>query len=280
MAKKIYSTSLVHDICNAVSSTQSHIESYLRKHNYSDIKEFQKKVLDYLKNHVPAYVWEIEHPWISGYSDRIDVFGENENEVCIIEIDASRADQVAKKMLSRFALWQMSGCKKKLSYVAILYPQISSSRNECEKYIEFGNTLLKKLNKDSTVVAVFFDESLTKWQVWDPNVKSTFSITCGAKTISVAGLTACAKTVISEYLKANAGISFPQLKKVFNMSNTKYVDTEVGASRYSNLTTLADGTDVYVYTQWREYGYRSNWDKFVGLCKKLGYVISKTYLLI
>jgi len=278
MAKTKSINPLIKDICSAILSAQKHIENHLNRANvndHSNIDSFQDEML---KN-IPTSIipkWQIEYDKLNGYSDSIDIFGENEDEVCMIEIDASRADQVAKKMLSRFALWQLSCSKKKLIYVAILYPQNSSSRNECEKYLEFGNSILKKLNKDSFVVGVYYDQSATKWQVWDFNLQSSFNIACQTHSIKAMGLVECAKTVVDDYIKTHKGITYPQLQKVFG----RYVDTMAGPSRYSKLMTLADGSEVFVYTQWREYGYRSNWDVFVRLCKKIGYVISKDYLWI
>ena len=81
----------------------------------------------------------------------------------------------------------------------------------------------------------------------------------------------CAKEAVNEYINSKNIQNFSQLKNVFR----NYVDTQSGPSRYSLLKKLPDGNNVFVYTQWREFGLGCNWDDFVKFCNKLSIIIEK-----
>lgn len=62
--------------------------------------------------------------------DSIDIYGECEDFVVVIELDKNRSDQVAKKFVSRMALV----LNKKIYYVSLCYPSAERvSLNECIK---------------------------------------------------------------------------------------------------------------------------------------------------
>lgn len=74
--------------------------------------------------------------------DRYDIFGKADDKpIIIIEIDTHRADQVAKKFVSRLSLNQDT----EMLYVALVYPNNHESKDsekkECKKYFKFINTL-------------------------------------------------------------------------------------------------------------------------------------------
>ena len=78
----------------------------------------------------------------------------------IIEIDATRADQVAKKMLSRFCYSVKVG-KKPLIYVALLYKGTASMNpEECKKYFQMGATVLRKLNKRNILIGYIIGKTV------------------------------------------------------------------------------------------------------------------------
>ena len=70
---------------------------------------------------------EIEHPigtGISGNHDRCDVYAKTPEYQILLEIDATRADQVAKKMLSRYFYANKMAENKPTVYVCCIPGQI------------------------------------------------------------------------------------------------------------------------------------------------------------
>ncbi len=75
----------------------------------------------------------------------------------IIELDKPRADQVAKKMFSRMALF----LKHKIIYVVICYPGTERMNpKECKKYFVYGRKILKELNENSEFFGYMIDKDL------------------------------------------------------------------------------------------------------------------------
>ena len=71
----------------------------------------------------------------------------------IIEIDATRADQVAKKMMSRFCYAILRKDKLPIVYVALLYKGTSSMNlDECKKFFKMGYELIKKIEKSNIMI--------------------------------------------------------------------------------------------------------------------------------
>lgn len=74
--------------------------------------------------------------------DSVDIFGNNEDILIVIELDKPRADQVSKKFLSRNALFD----KTKLIYIAICYPGTDAMpRGEIIKYFDYCNKISERL---------------------------------------------------------------------------------------------------------------------------------------
>lgn len=123
-----------------------------RKHKW--VSKFQKNLLDNLKSAKNGYEWKTEYN-LPEYSvnDRIDVCGLHDGyPKWIIEIDATRADQIAKKFVSRLAL---CGLKGSINYVAIMYPDTANGKAECEKYLRYCSVIIKKINPESAVYGIF-----------------------------------------------------------------------------------------------------------------------------
>lgn len=88
------------------------------------------------------------------YNDKCDVFVETERYVIIVELDATRADQVAKKMLSRY--YYADKCSKPTVYVCLLYPGTKNmDSNECVKYMKMGKDLLLSMNTSNRFIGAF-----------------------------------------------------------------------------------------------------------------------------
>ena len=269
-------------IKDAVNACKVLIATHLNrpnKNDHSNIDYFQLEITDCLnKKHIESYTWKCEIKTQGRLEkDSIDILGTCKGKPdFIIEIDASRGDQVAKKLLSRIALrgiGNINGKKKEIHYVAILYPNTQpGGKSESEKMVHYGNVILKGLNKESSAIGIYLD-GYNLIEVWDFDKKSKFSIydRKSGNTVLKEGLIDCAKYVISDYIKKHGLTKYADVRKQFD----KYVDEKSGPSRYRKLCTL-DKT-VFVYSQWREYGIGENWTDFVIFCKKKGYIITKVW---
>lgn len=75
--------------------------------------------------------------------DSIDIYGESEDFVVAIELDKNRADQVAKKFVSRVALLP----DEKVYFLSICYPGTKRMNlNECVKYFGYCSNLAKRMS--------------------------------------------------------------------------------------------------------------------------------------
>lgn len=255
-------------LCSAVKSSLPILaEARTGKEiNHTLVEEFQRSVKDILNNGSNEYVWEIEET-AKGRSekDSIDILGKAKNAPnWIIEIDATRSDQVSQKLLSRMTLW---GLKEPIQYIAILYPDTRNGKNACEKYLRYGNELIRKINSKSSVTGVFVNPSdnsveIQQFGKWDHFVVN------GKECIS---MNEAAAEAIRAYM-CSRPVPYEQLKKYWG----KFILDERGPSRYKyiNIETT-DGVAVYTFTQFRQYGNCSYWTDFVRLCKKKGINISK-----
>ena len=111
---------------------------------------------------------KIEHPIgseISGNRDRCDVYAKTPEYQIILEIDATRADQVAKKMLSRYFYANKMAENKPTVYVCLLYPGTDSMNpNECIKYMNMGQELLLAMNSANRFIGGFLKEKSVEWK--------------------------------------------------------------------------------------------------------------------
>ena len=86
--------------------------------------------------------WQKEYCPISSSRDSLDIFGENESAVVAIELDKHRADQVAKKIVSRIAILPDT----KVYFISLCYPgTVSMSKPETIKYFGYGSNLSKRM---------------------------------------------------------------------------------------------------------------------------------------
>lgn len=92
----------------------------------------------------------------NGFNDKCDIFVETERYILIVELDTTRADQVAKKMLSR--LYYADKCAKPTIYVCLLYPGTNSMNpNECVKYMHMGKDVLLSMNSANRFIGGFIN---------------------------------------------------------------------------------------------------------------------------
>lgn len=110
-----------------------------QKEKVQDLQHFIVKHLE--KNH-SNFEWQMEYK-VSENRDAIDIFGEKGQQILIIELDKWRADQVAKKLISRTALM----IDRKVGFISLCYAGTERmNKNECLKYFRYGNIVSTELN--------------------------------------------------------------------------------------------------------------------------------------
>lgn len=235
--------------------------------NHKKVEEFQESIKDILNKSATGYLWDTEVQAKGRIEkDSIDIFGQAKGQKnWIIEIDATRTDQVSQKLLSRLSLW---GKKDPIQYVAILYPDAQNKgKSACEKYLRYGNEICQIINKNSSVLGIFVDPVLHTVEVLQFDQPSHFYVN-GTECKS---MTDAAAEAVKAYLTKHPK-KFKQLKSHWG----KFVDDQRGPSRYKDVgMKTTDGVPVYTYTQFRQHGLSSYWTDFVRNCKKNGIVVSK-----
>jgi hypothetical protein len=109
------------------------------------VKAFQNEVAEKLSNALPEIDWDIEFSPSKVNKDSIDVFGKGNHFVIAIELDKNRADQVAKKFVSRVALLPNT----KIYFISLCYPGTDNmSKPECIKYFSYCSSLAKRMDND------------------------------------------------------------------------------------------------------------------------------------
>ena len=105
-----------------------------------------------------------------GYNDKCDVFVETERYVVIVELDATRADQVAKKMLSRY--YYVDKCSKPTVYICLLYPGTEKMNiNECIKYMNMGKDVLLSMNQANQFIGALINGNQLELKLIGSNKK-------------------------------------------------------------------------------------------------------------
>lgn len=170
-------TTMISKIEHAITTFKydSYLERRKKSKNNSEkrrlIAELQKNLCDYLNDLVKGVNWKLEKTFdlvndglnqeFKKRRDSIDIYGSSNNLVVVIEIDASRADQVAKKMLSR--AYAVMNENKHVLYIALCYPGTDSmNTEECVKYFKYGSAIFKKLKEKSDVLGFVIDKETFK----------------------------------------------------------------------------------------------------------------------
>ena len=118
------------------------------KNKHIDITVLQNEVKAYLKEKLNKFLWETEYKPSKAFKDSIDIFGSSTDNKfkIVIELDAHRADQVAKKFLSRSALFN----NENIVYISLCYPgTVRMSKSECIKYFDYCSIISKSLSGNS-----------------------------------------------------------------------------------------------------------------------------------
>jgi hypothetical protein len=141
---------LLHQLVAAISDIDS--GPYFSKHigqHQSDqrtiVNRFQNHVCLVLDKTLPAIKWQVEYCPNRNQRDSIDIFGQGENFVIAIELDKHRADQVAKKFVSRMAILP----DIRIYYVSLCYPGTARMNStECVKYFGYCADLSKRMGNE------------------------------------------------------------------------------------------------------------------------------------
>lgn len=288
-------------ILDGIEQAAKKFSNYLVNHlnhtapnGHSNIKKYQEDICAELNKTVPNYLWNIEYKATPLAQDSIDIYGkpyDNKNKQVVIEIDASRHDQIATKFISRLSL---VGLNEPLLYVALLYPDTQNNINTCRKYIRYANNIAKQINRKSSVIGVFvyvnkgMGSLQTKGYIeeWDYDKKYNFYIGSASNNI-LKGMTECTAEVIKEYIKLkqkqlnkkNKTFYYEDLVADFN-SHLSIITNSKGKSRYHDTgvqlpTKTGNIATVFTYTQWRQTDM--SWNSFLTLCEKKGIKINQVW---
>lgn len=106
------------------------------------VTKFQKDLFFILTESIIDVRWELEYQPKPTIRDAIDIYGKGESFMVIIELDKHRADQVAKKFISRSALF----ANEKIFYISLCYPGTHNMpKAETIKYFEYCQILSEKI---------------------------------------------------------------------------------------------------------------------------------------
>lgn len=122
------------------------------------ITAFQNQLLKAFTDSINPIEWNTEYK-IGGRRDSIDIYGKDKKSSynIIIELDKPRADQVAKKILSRIAIY----INEPFIYIAICYPGTNKMNpNECIKYFEYGKKIINNINPNAKLIGCIIDNNL------------------------------------------------------------------------------------------------------------------------
>jgi len=255
---------IIKAIAQAANKNKKYIYEFLEKRQRNDpqrhesIESFQDCLKETLKKSLNDFVWNTEGTnKKKKQKDSIDILGKKKDApLIIIEIDATRGDQIAKKLLSRLSLWGREKSKN-IFYVALLYPDTQNGVNESRKFVKYGYDIMKKINPQSYVYGIYINGVDEEPEIWDFVKLSEFMVTInGEQPKRLRGMNKCARYIIENYTK-NSSIDFENLLKVFGrfVSNTST----------SSYKELKDG--LFVYNQWREDDI-ATWEEFRKNCKK------------
>ncbi|MCR4302625.1 MAG: hypothetical protein NUV63_00140 [Gallionella sp.] len=104
---------------------------------------FQRFAKSVLAAAMPDIEWSMEHCPSRESRDSIDIFGKGNGFVVAIELDKNRADQVAKKFVSRTAILPPTI----IYFISLCYPGTENmDRSECAKYFSYCSTLSLRMN--------------------------------------------------------------------------------------------------------------------------------------
>lgn len=114
----------------------------VKRNKKHTVAEFQALAESVLAEAIPDIEWHTEHCPNPQYRDRIDIFGRGKGFLVVIELDTTRADQVAKKFVSRLAILPPTT----IYFISICYPGTKQmDKSECVKYFGYCSALANRM---------------------------------------------------------------------------------------------------------------------------------------
>lgn len=106
------------------------------------VNDFSQALHGTLTERFPSMTWTLEHVLDTPSRDSIDIFGRRGRTLVVIELDKTRADQVAKKFVSRSAMFKNDS----IYYISFCYPGTKRMNStECIKYFRYCADLSKRM---------------------------------------------------------------------------------------------------------------------------------------
>ena len=137
----------LHQIIESIKSVECsrYFSNHIGKSQYEQkaiVANFQLAVMEMLTTKIELAQWQLEYLPSSESKDSIDIFGKTEDSVIAIELDKHRADQVAKKFVSRIAILPNT----KVYFISLCYPGTASmSKPEAIKYFGYCSNLSERM---------------------------------------------------------------------------------------------------------------------------------------
>jgi len=106
------------------------------------VTDFQRLIESVLAGVMQDIEWSMEYCPSRQNRDSIDIFGKGNGFVVAIELDKNRADQVAKKFVSRMAILPAT----RIYFISLCYPGTENmNKPECAKYFNYCSTLALRI---------------------------------------------------------------------------------------------------------------------------------------
>ncbi len=113
-----------------------------QKEQKSIVERFQNFTKSILEHEIPEVTWSLEYSHNHNTRDSIDIFGQGQDFMVVIELDKHRADQVAKKFVSRIAILSPAT----IYFISLCYPGTKKmNKSECTKYFGYCTILANQL---------------------------------------------------------------------------------------------------------------------------------------
>jgi hypothetical protein len=108
----------------------------------SIVESFQNFTKSILESKMPEVRWSSEYLHNHNIRDSIDIFGQGHDFMVVIELDKHRADQVAKKFVSRIAILSPAT----IYFISLCYPgTVRMNKSECTKYFGYCAILANRI---------------------------------------------------------------------------------------------------------------------------------------
>jgi hypothetical protein len=131
--------------CITSIDCETHFANHLGKSQREQaalVQIFQKILACSLAVTFPRIAWSLEYLPDRVRKDAIDIFGKSNETTVVIELDKHRADQVAKKFVSRSAMFK----SQNNYYISLCYPGTDRMNfSECVKYLGYCADLCKRM---------------------------------------------------------------------------------------------------------------------------------------